>query len=374
MKKRTLTVTVESRNDLLRLRWNDGRRRSHSLGIPDSVPNRAIAGQIKRQIEHDINDGKFDESLGRYKVHTFGTNKTDVTAPELILAFTAHKIANGTISKHTASIRYARAKQALKAHLNTDITAIDKRAAQKFVDHMAQTLCPAVAKQQLQLLKACWNWGKDSYQLQMNPWENLACNFRAKTTEKPPIEPFTRDEVRSIVAGFEASERYSHYSDFVRFLFGTGCRFGEAAAIRWESIKSAEKSAWICESVSNGYHNPTTKTGKSRSVQLSPALQTMLRARKERLNPSPNDLVFPSHFEHGRAIEGNRFRHYWKIILKSRNVKHRRVYSTRHTAISHALENGANPADVAAQCGHNLQTLYEHYAGVISPKQVFAEF
>jgi integrase len=190
-----------------------------------------------------------------------------------------------------------------------------------------------------------------------------------KTIDKRELEPWSSDEVRSIIAGFKNSKNYAHYTDFVIFLFGIGCRQGEAVALKWESIKPDFSSVWIGESQTGKYKNPTTKTKRARNVILSPTIAAMLKARK----PQPGELVFPE-LDGRSPIDCCKFRHKWERLLKSVEVRYSRPYSTRHTAISHALENGARPIDISSACGHSIQTLLEKYAHVIQQKQVFTEF
>ncbi len=98
----------------------------------------------------------------------------------------------------------------------------------------------------------------------------------------------------------------------------------------------------------------------------------MLVAGFERLQPQPDDLVFPS--PKGGAIDDQNFRpRAWKKILAECSIEYRRPYALRHSAISHALANGANPIDVAAQTGHSVKVLFETYAHVIHSKYLFVE-
>jgi integrase len=368
--RQNITVTLETRNNLLRLRWNDGKRRSLSLGITDSIPNRSIAKKKKELLEQDIANDCFDGTRGKYKLLTIGNSCANITAPRLIKQFKKHKLAIGEISELTARIRYRNTESALRANLDIDISAIGRKDAETLARHFSRTVSPEVAKSQLQLLKAAWDWARDSHQLLVNPWEGLAARCRSIDRKEP--EPFTSEEVRAIIDGFRSSPKYSHYTDFVIFLFHTGCRFGEAVAVKWKAVKSNYSWVWIGESITEGHHNPTTKTGKARNVLLSPSLVKMLKARQSKTSPEQNSLIFPE--IGGKSIDCGKFRYYWKKILKAAGVPYRTPYNTRHTAISHALENGANPVDVAAQTGHSLKTLYERYAAVIAPKQVFAEF
>jgi integrase len=367
-----ITVTIEPRAKFLRLRWNDGQRRSLALRLRDTPPNRGLAEATKRLIENDWIEGKYDRSKQRYMPQITGSNATDIAAPELFKRFTDSKLKDGTISKLTASVRYWNIHRALQQDLDISANAVDRHSAQQFAQKLAQRLDKKTLRPMLSLLKSCWEWAADGrYQVAgTNPWVGLACKFTA--TPERLVKPFTREEIRSILQGFESHPKYSHYADFVTFLFGTGCRFGEAVALRWESLGDGFSSAWIGVSCTNGYQNATTKTGKSRNVLLTPGVAAMLKARKHQRNPQPGDLVFPE--LDGSAIECKRFRPKWKAVLRLVNVPYRKPYNTRHTAISHALEQGANPVDLASQCGHSLKTLLEKYSHVVQAKNVFVEF
>ena len=56
-------------------------------------------------------------------------------------------------------------------------------------------------------------------------------------------------------------------------------------------------------------------------------------------------------------------------MLEKLEIEYRKPYATRHTAISHALANGANPLAVAEQTGHDPQILFKHYASVLCTGQ-----
>lgn len=106
---------------------------------------------------------------------------------------------------------------------------------------------------------------------------------------------------------------------------------------------------------------------------LSPKMQTTLAARFQRLQPKSDDLVFPAPL--GGSIDDSRFRsRVFKSILESCQIEYRRPYSIRHSSISHALANGANPIALAEQTGHNVRVLLETYAHVIDKKNLSMEF
>lgn len=84
-------------------------------------------------------------------------------------------------------------------------------------------------------------------------------------------------------------------------------------------------------------------------------------------NPVPDGLVFTS--PTGKAIDDQNFKNRaWKSVLTRLEIDYRKPYTTRHTLISHALDLGMNPVMVAQLTGHDVQTLYENYAGIVNSK------
>ena len=105
---------------------------------------------------------------------------------------------------------------------------------------------------------------------------------------------------------------------------------------------------------------------------LTSKVAQMLAARQPD-ECNPDDLIFPA--PQGEEINDRGFRRRaWKTVLKKVEIEYRKPYATRHTAISHALSNGANPLAVAEQTGHDPQILFKHYASVIQKTAVMIEF
>jgi integrase len=99
----------------------------------------------------------------------------------------------------------------------------------------------------------------------------------------------------------------------------------------------------------------------------------MLQSRFLAANPKPDDLVFPA--PKGGPICDKLFnRRAWKTVLERLGIDYRRPYTMRHSAISHALANGANPIDLAEQTGHDKRVLLSTYAHAISQQSLFVEF
>ena len=222
------------------------------------------------------------------------------------------------------------------------------------------------------LLKSAWEWGKGRYQLaDENPWVGVGTRFKSLPVQ--PVAAFSRDEAKKIIEGFRTNRYYSHYADFVLFRLGMGTRGGEASALKWKHISSDFDSVWIGESFSRGVTG-STKTKKARTINLSPSVSTMLQARRDRLKPvSDDELVFKS--PEGLPIDDRNFcRRAWKTVLTEVGVPYRRPYTTRKTAITLSLKNGASYIEVAAAAGHDPQTMHKYYAEVIQEGSVFVSF
>jgi integrase len=255
--------------------------------------------------------------------------------------------------------------------LDVPANTIGKREAERFADVCAKTLQPTTSKARIWLLVKCWDWAKGKYHVaEENPFRGLATRF--KSQQKKPPQPFSALEVRAILDGFRSSKYYSKYADFVAFLFGVGCRIGEAVGLRWENVAADFSSVYICDSKSRGVEG-STKTRKSRDVKLSPSIAAMLKRRKEDQQPKTSDLVFTS--PTGLSIKDRDFRRRaWTRVLQAAGVPYRKPYTNRSTAISHAIAAGENYVNVAKAAGHSPKTMLNHYLNSIENRSVFVDF
>ena len=364
-------VWIEHHQGRLRLRWwYERKRQTLPVGVPDNPTGRALAKQKAAQIELDLQTGHYDPTKLKYKPRVLGKTATELSCPKLFERYTL-EIAREKALSNGALCKYQGAKAHLQRRLDIPAHLCSEHITGNFVAYLLENVSNQTAKQYLWLIKSCWDWAQGKYHVQPeNPWIAQVQRIRPQPTQK--VKPFTAAEIQAITSAFRAHPQYRHYHDFVVFLFGVGCRFGEAAGLRWSHIGVDYGTVWIGESISRG-HRKTTKTGKDRTIVLNCSIQIMLRTRFECLNPKPDDLVFPA--PRGGPINDRNFsRRAWKTILEQCNVAYRRVYTARHTAISHALANGADPIAVAEQAGHDKRVLLDSYAHVIQAKSVFQEF
>jgi len=195
---------------------------------------------------------------------------------------------------------------------------------------------------------------------------------------KPLPKPFAADEVKAIIAWFRANQYYSHYADYVRFLFLTGTRTSEAIGLQWKHLDFNRSLLFIYESLgrkdgsSSNRERRTTKTNKMREFPLSNGLLEMLKERYEASDKNPESLVFPS--PTGKAIDDHNFsQRAWRSCLKELNIQHRPQYNTRHTFISHFLEKTKDVVKCASLTHGSksgIQTIFQNYAGIINRVEV----
>ena len=374
-KKAKGTVKIESDKGWLRLRFTHaGKRRAFALGLPDSNINRKFAEQKARQIELDILSSNFDTTLLKYK-----PQKTQeeieaelITTEELILKFIEYK------SKFVSSPRSLEKYQSVLTHLKSlnleGKNALGSLATQfavdfkpdyseQFYQYLLGRLAPLTLKQSIIWLSACWRWGIEQEIVESDPWKPLI--KRVKVPPKQMPKPFTSEEIKAIIKGFDQDKYYSHYAGFVEFLFSTGCRTGEAVGLCWKHLNEDCSTVWIGESLSRGIRK-ATKTNRARTITLTARLRSLLLSmRSENLDLALPVFTSPK----GNPIDDHNFRNRaWKSVLSKVGVEYRKPYNTRHTLISHALNQGMNPVEVAQLTGHDVQTLYENYAGNVNSR------
>ncbi|RZM79572.1 tyrosine-type recombinase/integrase [Leptolyngbya iicbica] len=346
-------VSISEQRGWLRLRWTYQKRRYEmSLSLPDTVTNRALAQQRAAIIEADMLSGQFDETLGKYREIGQG----GLSVVELFERFMAYK------RREVPDPRTLEKYEGLLKHLqsyfrNRQVQTLTEANCFEFRDWLLEQLAPRTASERLSIMRACWKWGSDRGMVRSNPWAGV----KVKVPPKQPPKPFSRNEVKRILEGFNGHARYGYYYGFVFFLLSTGCRTGEAIGLKWKHLSDKCERVWIGETYSRGKRK-STKTNQAREFMLTPKLRKGLQALRAELKPDPEDLVFPS--RRGGPIDDHNFRNRaWKSVLKEVRVEYRKSYNTRHTFVSHAIDGKVPPVEVAELTGHKEETLFKNYLG-----------
>lgn len=366
-------IWIEPTGKTLRLVWYyEGKRQRLSLGIPDNAIGRALAAKKMAEIKIDLESGYYDPTLLKYRPRKLGANPTQISAVQLFEKYLTHYQQQRSLTPGSV-VKLNGIASKLQLFLD-DIPAnkVTESVATKAIAQWSESASNRTVKEYLYIIKGCWDWAKDKYSVaDPNPWDDSLTRSRSRDNNRVPKQPkpFTLDEFQAIVSAFTNHPQYSHYTDFVLFLANSACRPGEAAGLRWKHLGVDYATAWIGESISRR-NQKGTKTGKARTIQLNPVLKQILISRYERLEPQADDLVFPS--PKGVAIDDHNFcNRAWKTILTSCHIEYRTPYNLRHSAISHALAQGANPIALAEQTGHDKRVLLSTYAHAIDREVLF---
>jgi integrase len=143
--------------------------------------------------------------------------------------------------------------------------------------------------------------------------------------------------------------------DLVDVMLATGCRIGEALALRWSETDVAEQVVYLTGTVvrENGvgvFRQDTTKGKKPRGLLVPAFAVKMLERRMTEVPPGELDLVFPS--ARGGLREVTTVEAQWRKF----RLRHPEwSWITPHTfrkSVGTAVGRGADIAAAAAQLGH----------------------
>ena len=386
------TVGIEEFQGKIRLRLPrhifGGKQKWISTGLQNTPENWKTAQSEAWKIEQDINSGNFDPTLVKYKPRIHLTLVKPVEKPpqnltldELWERYTEYK--SQVIEATTIKTTYKRTKNLIPLFPSQNL-----KDAVAIRDWLLDNKSLYTAKYVLTHLSGCCEWAVESNLIASNPFAKMAQHIKESRTQESDgeeIDPFTAQERDAIIEAFENNRYYKHYTNFVRFLFMTGCRTGEAIALKWKHINPEMTQITFSESFSSHFSvRKDTKNHKSRKFPINAQLKALLESIKPKTG-NTEDLVFPS--PTGREIDGHNFlNRAWKgyknrhgnqvdgivtqLVKEGKVERYRCQYNTRHTFITMALESNVSVPQVAKWVGNTPEIIMKHYAGTLRQVQV----
>ncbi|MFN6537050.1 MAG: tyrosine recombinase XerC [Nostoc sp. EkiNYC01] len=216
------------------------------------------------------------------------------------------------------------------------------------------------ARQFIIHMSAALDWAVSRGLLAENKFKGLSSDI--KVTKGYQIDPFTTSEMLAILETFQGS----HYEHFVKFLFLTGCRTGEAIALQWKQV--ADDYSYVIINATYYLEKRARVPTKTKTTRKIPCNSQMARLLQGLSRGNPTDYVFTS--LQGCVINNHNFLLYhWRpnitrLVEQGLVERYRPAYNTRHTAITRMLESGLTMAEVARVVGNSPRVINEHYAGV----------
>ncbi|BAZ29972.1 phage integrase family protein [Cylindrospermum sp. NIES-4074] len=335
-------------------------------GLKNSAKNRTIVDSRWELIQREISLGQFDATLERYR---FGSkpplpevdnSKTIIDLWERFTDFQTTQLEATTIL-----LNYANTKKRILKFPSQDLAD-----APKIRDWILSNYSPRMAWDLLAHVNRCCKWSVLAKLIATNPFENLTIKRpKRKSTDddRRAYNPTQRD---LIINAFETNQRFSHYAPLIKFLFWTGCRHGEAFALRWEDISEDSTKISIFKSCNTFGISKGTKNGKRRIFPCQPGGKLNLLLLEMRNSSSASDeLIFKS--RRGHKLTTNILGDCWRQSSTSpgvvRELSQRGMihylcpYATRHTFATCAIASGASPDKVAYWIGDTTATVLQFY-------------
>jgi len=185
-----------------------------------------------------------------------------------------------------------------------------------------------------------------------NPMDEVD-RIKKEPTDKHPLS------LSEIKIFLEAVPVY--YKPLFMFLFFTGVRFGEAAALKWKRVNFKDGEVHIRKTLVRGeYKDPKTKSS-IRFVKLSSMAIKALQSQKEHTF-GKSDFVFLNRF--GRNIHQHSVNiHVFKpTLIKAGLSSGSSCKDTRSSYITNSLDNNERMGFVQKQVGHaTTKMIIEHY-------------
>lgn len=180
------------------------------------------------------------------------------------------------------------------------------------------------------------------------------------------------------VSALLTEAKASRYYPALVLIAATGCRRGEALALRWKAVDFHKGTAYIGATVSRvdgrlAFSEPKTQRSR-RVVPLAPAVIELLMAHRATQDSEremaanlweDNDLVFCT--ELGRPVEPRNLLRVIEAAAKSAGVEGAGVHVLRHSAATALLESGVHLKAVSDLLGHSSVAItgdvYAHTSG-----------
>lgn len=194
------------------------------------------------------------------------------------------------------------------------------------------------------------------------PAEEVAGNKLDSEATLSELDIYTIHEANLII---DWHKNEPHEANMLAFLFWSGARHGETAALKWSDYDGDDGAIDILRTNTpfRGV-TQTPKTGKARRVYL-PSLA--IEALERQWGTTGNSEFIFCGQRTLRPFSDSRILNYprWDARLKDLGLRRLRPYVTRHCFASWMLRAGENMMDVANALGHNdtsmLQEVYGHF-------------
>lgn len=252
----------------------------------------------------------------------------------------------------------------------TKVRDLDARDVRRLLDHIREQhagrsndpakprkVSEATLAKHLRQLGACLEAAAVEGFATDNPVKRLGKSARPRVARSLPAY-FTDQELRRLWPELATTPVYAA---LCRLAASTGLRFGELAALAWESVDLLNRELHVRRTFTEGVGETTPKSGEARTVDLTPQAAAVLEAWYPQTSGA--GLVFQPvgggyvSSDHVRKQVLYRAMTRAGIPRLGERGRNRDFHSLRHSFARIALEHGAEITWVQKQLGHSSITL-----------------
>jgi integrase len=202
--------------------------------------------------------------------------------------------------------------------------------------------------------------GKRHYRLTLAEGSNPAVAVKPPPVPSTEVGILTNEQIGALLRHLNGRT----LRPIVSFLVGTGCRRGEALALRWSDVNLDQAVVRIERSLEQTkaglrFKEPKTRTGR-RSISISPWLVAELRAHRIRqdeqrlalgIGRAANDSLVFARYD-GKARVPFSITRDFAVALKALGIADRTLHSLRHTHVSQLVASGMDILTISRRVGH----------------------
>ncbi len=171
-------------------------------------------------------------------------------------------------------------------------------------------------------------------------------------------DAWTPKEVTTVLSA--AKKRARAVYGVCLFQYSTGCRIGEALAMRWSAVDLRKRQVTIRLRIHSGEVGPVKTSNSLRTIPIPDQLVAYLKELKARKRES--EWVFPSTTNSERPWRDEDYQGTWRTFRRSLKVRQLGTHAWRHTFVSMALADGWTPSAISEHVGCSVEMILRRYA------------
>ena len=191
--------------------------------------------------------------------------------------------------------------------------------------------------------------------IEKNPMLNLHKPRVKKTECVHHVEAYSEKEARYLIECLDKEPL--KWRAFVLFLLDSGCRRGEAVALRWKDFKFESGSVVITNNAQydtkHGSYITTPKNGRARIIVLNSKVLDVLKdwQKAQKMYYGESEFCFTG--KDNNMMHPHTPTSYMAKLGKKYGIKDLHPHILRHTMASISIANGADVVSISGKLGHS---------------------